>query len=115
MNNLLEYKGYIGSIEFSEADLIFYGKVQGIKSLISYEGENAKELIEDFHTAIEDYLSLCNERGTEPERAYKGTFNIRIRPDLHKEIAVYAYEHNKSLNSVVESALTGFMLQANKA
>lgn len=111
MSNLLEYKGYVGNIEFSETDLVFYGKVQGIKSLISYEGENAKALIVDFHAAVDDYLALCEKRGVEPERAYKGTFNIRISPDLHKAIAIYAYEHKKSLNAVVENALTGFMMQ----
>lgn len=109
MSNYLEYKGYIGSIEFSEVDLVFYGKVQGIRSLISYEGETAKALVEDFHSAIDDYLTLCMERGVEPERAYKGTFNIRISPELHKAVAIYAYEHKKSLNSVVENALSGFM------
>ena len=49
MSNTIEYKGYIGNIEFSEKDGVFYGKVQGIRSLISYEGENAKDLIKDFH------------------------------------------------------------------
>ena len=73
-------------------------------------GESAKELVEDFHTAVDDYLKLCEERGTEPERAYKGTFNIRISPELHKKAAIYAYEHKKSLNFVVESALAGFMM-----
>ena len=110
MSNVLEYKGYVGSIEVSEEDCIFFGKVQGIRSLISYEGESAKELVEDFNTAVDDYLKLCEERGTEPERAYKGTFNIRISPELHKKAAIYAYEHKKSLNFVVESALAGFMM-----
>ena len=50
MNNTMEYKGYIGSVEFSEADAVFHGKVQGIRALISYEGTNAQELVEDFHT-----------------------------------------------------------------
>ncbi len=112
MSRVLEYKGYIGSIEFSEEDTIFYGKVQGIRSLISYEGENAKELIQDFHQAVDDYLALCKERGTEPEKAYKGSFNIRISPDLHKSAAIYAYEHKTSLNAVVENALSGFMERA---
>jgi len=112
MSNVLEYKGYIGSIEFSESDACFYGKVQGIRSLISYEGESAKELVSDFRSAIDDYLLLCEERGSEPERAYKGTFNIRISPELHKDAAIYAYEHKVSLNSVVESALAGFMAHA---
>ena len=109
MSNVLEYKGYIGSIEFSENDAIFYGKVQGIRSLISYEGKTATELISDFHNAIDDYLELCEQRGSEPEKAYKGTFNIRISPELHKSAAIYAFEHKMSLNSVVEKALSGYV------
>ena len=54
----MEYKGYVGSVEFSEEDVIFYGKVMGIRSLISYEGENARELVEGFHEAIDDYILL---------------------------------------------------------
>ena len=58
MKNTMEYKGYIGSVEFSEEDCILYGKVMGIRS---YEGETAKELLEDFHGAVDDYLTLCKE------------------------------------------------------
>lgn len=82
MNNTFEYKGYIGSIEFSEEDALFFGKVMGIRSLISYEGENADELISDFHSAVDDYLAVCEAEGREPEKAYKGSFNIRISPEL---------------------------------
>lgn len=59
MKNTLEYKGYVGSLEFSEEDSLLFGKVLGIRSLISYEGESANELLEDFHQAVDDYLSLC--------------------------------------------------------
>lgn len=112
MSNIMEYKGYIGNIEFSENDAFFYGKVQGIRSLISYEGENSKDLIKDFHNAIDDYLKLCAERGTEPEKSYKGTFNIRISPELHKNASIYAIDNKMSLNSVVEKALSLFMAKA---
>ena len=112
MSSVLEYKGYVGSIEFSVDDEIFYGKVQGIRSLISYEGVDAKELIKDFKDAIDDYLDSCKGRGIEPEKAYKGTFNIRISPELHKVAAIYAYEHKTSLNAVVENALKGFVYNA---
>ncbi|MCC8125842.1 MAG: antitoxin HicB [Clostridiales bacterium] len=67
MNNTLNYKGYLGSIEFSEQDGVFSGKVLGIRALISYEGASADELIKDFHDAIDDYLDLCKGNGTEPE------------------------------------------------
>ena len=55
MNDTMEYKGYIGSVEFSEADQILFGKVQGIRSLISYEGTTVSELINDFHGAVDAY------------------------------------------------------------
>ena len=76
MNNTIQYKGYVGSVEFSEEDGIFYGKVMGIRSLISYEGESAKELLDDFHGAIDDYLETCKAEGKEPEVAFKGSFNM---------------------------------------
>lgn len=105
MKNLIEYKGYVGSVEFSQDDELFYGKVLGIRALISYEGTTAAELIDDFHAAINNYLELCQEEGKEPEKAYKGSFNIRISPELHKKIAIYAMEHDITLNNFVEQSL----------
>ncbi len=109
MNNTMEYKGYVGSVEFSEEDGLFYGKVQGIRALISYEGENAKGLIEDFHGAVDDYLALCEAKGQEPEKAYKGSFNVRISPELHKRAAICAVTQQITLNKVVENALREYV------
>ncbi len=105
MSNTMKYKDYIGSVEFSESDGVFFGKVMGIRALVSYEGETAKDLVEDFHGAVDDYLELCKEQGIEPEKAYKGSFNVRISPELHRSAAVYAAAHNMSLNSFVETAV----------
>lgn len=106
----MEYKGYIGSVEFSETDGVFHGKVQGIRALISYEGTNARELVEDFHSAIDDYLILCKDENLEPEKAYKGSFNVRISPELHKKAVVYAYSQQVSLNQVMEDALNSYII-----
>lgn len=105
MKNTMQYKGYVGSVEFSEGDRLFYGQVLGIRSLISYEGENATELIEDFHGAIDDYLTGCEANGIAPEMAYKGSFNVRISPELHKSLAIHAMEQQMSLNSYIERTL----------
>lgn len=105
MNNTIEYKGYVGSVEFSEADHLFYGKIQGIRALLSYEGRDANELVNDFHGVVDDYLELCKAEGKDPERAYKGSFNIRISPELHKQAVIFATTHNVSLNSFVADAL----------
>ena len=102
----MEYKGYIGSVEFSEKDGVFYGKVQGIRSLISYEGTNAAELVSDFHEAVNDYLAACEEEGTRPETAYKGSLNVRFRnSETHRRAALYAMMHEQSLNSFIEEAV----------
>ena len=106
MNNIMEYKGYLGSVEFSEADGLFYGKVQGIRSLISYEGSNATDLVADFHGAVDDYLDLCSEEGIKPETPYKGSLNVRFKKrDTHRKAAIYALTHDQSLNSFIEEAV----------
>ena len=42
--NTLTYKGYIGSVAFSEKDNVFFGKIEGINGLVNFEGESVKEL-----------------------------------------------------------------------
>ena len=113
MKNTMEYRGYVGSVEFSEKDEVFFGKVLGIRSLISYEGTTAKELIKDFHGAVDEYLERCKEESVIPETAYKGSFNVRITPELHKRAAVCALSQNISLNNFVEKAIA--MLLADYA
>ena len=106
MSSVMEYKGYVGSVEFSEEDSLLYGKVLGIRSLISYEGTNVQELITDFHGAVDDYLALCEQEGNRPETAYKGCFNVRFKkPETHRRAAIYAMTHGQSLNSFVESCV----------
>jgi predicted HicB family RNase H-like nuclease len=63
MNNLLEYKGYYDTVEYSAADNVLFGKVIGVNSLISYESETIESLNNDFKAAVDDYLSLCAEKG----------------------------------------------------
>ena len=65
--NTIHYKGYTGSVEFSDADGVFYGKVQDVRSLVSYEGRTCQELVDDFHKVVDDYLMLCEAEGSEPE------------------------------------------------
>ena len=109
MSNTMEYKGYLGSVEFSPEDRLFFGKVQGIQSLISYEGASADELIADFQGAVDDYLALCASEQITPEKPYKGSFNVRISPELHRRAAVFASSHQTTLNKVVENALNQYV------
>lgn len=105
MNNLIKYNGYYGSVEFDEESMIFYGQIQFIRSLISYEAENAKELIDSFHSVVDEYLEDCKERGVEPEKAFRGTLNVRLGTDLHEKVAIAATSMGTSINDFIKQTL----------
>ncbi len=101
----LEYKGYTGSIEYSSEDNLLFGKVLGIKGLISYEGETGKDLEDDFREAVNIYLADCKDAGKTPEKPFKGSFNVRIPASLHQKAALLAMEAKTSLNNFVAEAI----------
>lgn len=101
--NIIEYKGYIGSVEFSEEDSLFHGRVLGIRSMITYEGRTTDELAEDFRGAVDDYLIICEAEGIAPERSCAG--QLKISPDLHKQLEVNASKKHMSVNSYLREIL----------
>lgn len=106
MANTIEYKGYIGSIEYSPEDKCFFGKLEMIDDLVTFEATNAQELEDNFHTVVDDYLETCKTLGREPQKVYKGVFNVRIEPELHKKVYQEALKAGISLNSFVRQALS---------
>lgn len=105
MSDLLTYKGFFGSARYSAADEVFYGKLEGIDDLVNYEGASVKELIKAFHEAVDDYVETCQRIGKEPNKTYKGSFNVRIPADMHREAAIYAASKDISLNDFVKTAI----------
>jgi predicted HicB family RNase H-like nuclease len=105
MSDLLTYKGYFGSARYSAADEVFYGKLEGIDDLVNYEGTSVKELIKAFREAVEDYLETCQKIGKEPNKTYKGSFNVRVPAEMHREAAIYAASKDISLNDFVKTAI----------
>lgn len=101
----LDYKGYTGSIEYSEEDNLLYGKVLGIQGLISYEGLTGKDLGTDFKEAVDVYLADCKASNTNPEKPFKGSFNVRISARLHQKAALLAMEAKVSLNNFVAESI----------
>lgn len=105
MKNILEYKGYFTKIEYCAESRMLYGKIEGIKDLVNFESNNPKEIEHEFQMAVDDYLALCEDLGQTPDKAYSGTFNVRVAPDLHRAVAMRAIKNGESLNSTVEKAL----------
>ena len=105
--NTMSYKGYVGSIEVSEADNCLYGRVLDLpnNTAITYEGETVAELKEDFQGAVDDYIVFCEENGIKPKKSYSGTLNVRISPETHCRLATLAKRAGVSLNAFIKEAL----------
>jgi predicted HicB family RNase H-like nuclease len=103
--NHLEYKGYLGTAELSEVDGVFHGKLAFVRDLVTYESKTAEGLVRAFHDAVDDYLADCDAEGREPDRPFKGQFNVRTRPELHRAYARLAAERGVSLNEVITDTL----------
>lgn len=102
----LEYKGYIGTVQFSENDNCFYGKVLGMKqACITYEGEDTSELFEDFMGAIDMYLEHCQRKGIEPEQPRYGTLNIHVSSDIHIRMAMYAERQGTTIDNFISDSI----------
>ena len=114
MSNTLTYKNYIGTVNFSEEDAVFFGKVMGITDSISFEGDSVESLTEDFHNAVDEYLEFCAENNKEPQQQYKGSFNVRISPELHRQVSLLAQAQHISLNSFIEKSVKSYVSQCGK-
>ena len=109
MENTLYYKNYYTNVSYSAEDKILYGKIEGINDLVTFESESAETIEKEFHSAVDDYLAFCEEVSKEPEKVYKGSFNVRIAPELHKALAEYAARNGLSLNQATATAIEKFV------
>ena len=98
----MEYKGYIGKVNYDSDMKIFHGDVINTRDVITFQGKSVNAIEKAFRDSINDYVSWCKEEGVNPEKPYSGKFNLRVSPALHRKIALSAYEQNTSLNKFIE-------------
>ena len=103
---MMEYKGYLGSVEYDAEAKIFHGDIINTRDVITFQGTSVDEIEQAFIDSIEDYIAWCNKDGVEPEKPYSGRFNVRLPPELHRQIAIMAKKRRISLNSFVEKAVS---------
>ena len=102
---MMEYKGYIGKVEFDDEAGIFHGEVINTRDVITFQGESVTGLTKAFRESVDDYLAFCQERGEEPDKPFSGQFVARLPPELHRKISLTARMEGKSLNAWVADQL----------
>ena len=107
--NIVEYKGYFTLVQYSFEDQVLYGKIEGITDLVTFECKTADEVEAAFQEAVDDYLLFCEDIGQEPNKTYKGTFNVRIPPALHRAADMERIKQGISLNQLITKAIESFL------
>jgi predicted HicB family RNase H-like nuclease len=102
---MIEYKGYVGFVEFDDGAGIFHGEVVNTRDVITFQGKSVAEIKKAFRESVDDYLQFCKERGEEPDRPFSGKFVVRMDPGLHRALAIAARREKKSLNSLIVEKL----------
>ena len=110
---MMNYKGYIGNVEYDDEAKIFAGSVINTKTVITFQGTSIEEIEKEFKASVDDYLEWCKEDGVSPEKPYSGKFNVRFLPSLHQKAAIAAKKLNMSLNSFVEKSVEDELLKVS--
>ena len=105
MKDVIQYNGFLGSVHFNAKDECLFGKIEGIDDLVTFEGRNVKELKIAFQEAVKDYIELCESTGKPLRKSYRGGFNVRINPELHKKAVLKSQMLGISLNQLVQKAI----------
>jgi predicted HicB family RNase H-like nuclease len=103
---MMEYKGYIGHVEFDDEADIFHGEVINTRDVITFQGKTVDEIKQAFRDSVEDYLDYCAKLGQTPEKPFTGKFMLRIPPELHRKVYVAAKQSGGSINAWIKEQLT---------
>ena len=105
MKDFMHYKGYYGSVHFDDEELVFHGKIEFIRALVTYEATDAHGLRKAFEESINDYLDICRHQKIKPELPFKGSLNVRLGPELHRRVALAAEQNHSTINKFIVQTL----------
>ena len=105
MANIMRYRDYYATVCYEDETSTFYGEIEDIDDLVSFESDTVAGLKKEFENSVNQYLDLCKRINKEPNKPYKGSFNVRVEPLLHKEAVMFSKSLQMSLNQFVEAAI----------
>jgi predicted HicB family RNase H-like nuclease len=109
---MMEYKGYLGKVEFDDAADLFHGEVVNTRDVITFQADSVRKLRKAFRDSVDDYLAFCAERGEEPDKPFSGQFLARLSPELRRRASLAAARAGKSLNAWVAERLEAAVNQS---
>ena len=102
---MIEYKGYIGVVEFDPEIDSFHGTVINTNDVITFYGSSVAELRKEMMKSIEEYFQVCREHKRKPEEPFSGKLMIQTSPELHRRIALEAALRRVNMNTYIQEIL----------
>ena len=102
---MMQYKGYIGIVNFDDEAGIFHGEVANTRDVITFQGTCVEEIWQAFFDSVDDYMAFCEERSEKPEKPFSGKLVLRMTPEIHQQAYIRAREAGVSLNEWVNRAI----------
>lgn len=100
---------YLKVVEWSEEDHCYVGTAPGLM-LGGVHGKNQKRVFDDLCDAVEEAIQLLRKEGrplpvATANKRYSGKIALRIPPQLHKALAVKAFQEGESVNKFIQREL----------
>ena len=108
---MMSYKGYRATVAYDDEAGIFHGEVIGTRDVITFEGTSVEQLRKEFRFSIDDYLTVCAERGRQPDKPFSGKIPLRVAPKVHRAATAAAKAAGKSLNAWLAETVEQAALQ----
>ena len=102
---MIEYKGYIGVVDFDPEIDLFHGTVINTQDVITFYGASVTELREEMQKSLEVYFEVCKEQGKVPDKPFSGTLTIQTSPELYGRIALNAARRQLEIGVYLQEVL----------
>ncbi|HLC14598.1 MAG TPA: type II toxin-antitoxin system HicB family antitoxin [Thermodesulfovibrionia bacterium] len=102
---MIEYKGYIGVVEFDPEIDEFHGTVINTNDVITFYGSSVAELRIQMQKSVDTYIEFCLQQGKEPENTFSGKLMIQTNPELHRRVALEAARLHVTMDTYIQEIL----------
>ena len=104
--NTMTCSGYEAQITYDDATKTLNGQIIGINGDAEFSGNTVEELEVEFEKTLDDFLTLCDKNGVEPQKNYSDQIRLTLGSELHRELDQTAQVKGLTLSDLIIERLS---------